>query len=147
MKETLRQLTRALQLSSALSCFAVASCVSPPPAVPALSVDEIVASSDQHVGQDVTVRGFLVFGTDARNLWHSKEAYSFVANDYVGPSHPAWARCIAIDNRAVTRASLLRLSNRTVLVSGRITIRPRASNEIRIGACSETFLIVREARL
>jgi hypothetical protein len=60
------------------------------------SVEDIVGSAAVLEGQMVSVKGYLRFGDDSRNLWSNEKFYTYVSKSYVPPNDPAWSRCIAL---------------------------------------------------
>jgi len=61
----------------------------------------------------VSVKGYLRFGDDGRNLWTSEESYTYVRKNYVPPDNPAWSRCIALYDIDGWRKALLSMNTNT----------------------------------
>lgn len=109
-----------------------------------VGVDEIIKHQQKYVGREVSVRGYLLFGDDAKNLWTDKQSYARVSQGYVPPDDPAWNKCITLSNTGSYRQVLLRLSRRNVLIKGTLRVRAHSDTAITIGECSDTILSVEE---
>jgi hypothetical protein len=111
------------------------------------SVDDIVRSATILEGQTVSVKGYLRFGDDSRNLWSNKESYTYLKKDYRPPSDPAWNRCIALYDIDGWREKLLSMNNHYVLVSGIVRHYPTRDGEITIDTCSDLGISIGSAEL
>ena len=107
------------------------------------SVDEVVHSVDAWEGQTVTVKGYLRFGEDSRNLWSDAAAYAYVSKEYRESSDPGWNRCISLFDIDDRRERLLSLNNHSVVVTGVVRHYPREGEEIRLDTCSDIGISIR----
>jgi hypothetical protein len=107
------------------------------------SVDEIVRSATVLEGQMVSVKGYLRFGDDSRNLWSNEAAYTYVSKAYLPPGDPAWNRCIALYDINDWRDTLLSMSSQYVLISGIVRRYPARDGDLTIDTCSDIGISIR----
>ena len=93
----------------------------------------------------VSVKGYLRFGDDGRNLWTSEESYTYVRKNYVPPDNPAWSRCIALYDIDGWRKALLSMNNQYVLVSGIVHRYPAQDGDVAIDTCSDLGISIHSA--
>jgi hypothetical protein len=108
-----------------------------------ISVDMAVKGLNDYVGREITVRGYLVFGTDAENLWQDRRSFEYVANRYVDPDDPAWSHCVTVIASGRTRSELIRLSRHYVLLTGVLYLSKASINSVSFGSCSDIKLKIR----
>jgi hypothetical protein len=93
----------------------------------------------------VSVKGYLRFGDDSRNLWNNEESYTYVRKSYVPPNDPAWSRCIALYDINGWRKALLSMNNHYVLISGVVRRYPARDGDIAMDTCSDLGISIRSA--
>lgn len=102
-----------------------------------MTVDSVVRQELVLTGRRITVRGFLRFGDDSRNLWHSKGVLQKVSAGYVSPDDPSWDRCLSLYHTVNVRQKLLTLDNRYVAISGQLVRLKRSDGDVSTSLCSE----------
>ena len=110
------------------------------------TVDDVVANATDLVGKPTTVRGYLRFGDDSRNLWSSREAFQQVRDSDVQPDDPAWDRCITLFNIEHFRDALLARNNSYVLITGLIQRVVPVEGEITTSSCNTLGISVLQLR-
>jgi hypothetical protein len=111
---------------------------------PPLTVDEVIRSNPE--GEVSSVRGYLRFGDDSRNLWSSKDAYDVVKTRYVPPNDPAWDHCIALYGVERWRRELLARDKSYVVITGVIHRYPSKEGDISLGSCSDLGVTISSLR-
>jgi hypothetical protein len=103
-------------------------------------VDQVVREQQQYLGQTIAVRGYLLFGDDARNLWNDMDSYKHVKRGYVPPDDPAWKRCITVTGKGLGRERMKKLSGHYVTVKGVLQKHTLPPNVIAFGSCNDLWI-------
>lgn len=82
-------------------------------------------------GRLVTVRGYLVFGSHARQLWHSKRARR----------RGMTSSCLTLVETGKHRQTLSRNSNKVIIITGRMR-RDVTTGVVDYGACNQVGIAV-----
>jgi hypothetical protein len=106
-----------------------------------LSVDEIVRSSEE--GRTVSVRGYLRFGDDSRNLWSDEDSYDLANHRCLSPGDPAWNHCMTLYEIGRWRSQLLATDRTFVVITGVMHRYPSEEGDISAGACGDLGIAIR----
>lgn len=114
------------------------------------TVDGVVAAEQSLLNKPVTVRGYLRFGDDSRNLWSTRGAYSTVVKDLsrggLPADDPKWQRCVTLYEIRQWREFLLSHTDKYVTVTGVLRRSPAQPGEISMGACSDLGIEITSVR-
>jgi hypothetical protein len=136
---------RALAVSMVLS-----GCTIAPHSDGVQTVDEVVATEQALLNKPVTVRGYLRFGDDSRNLWSERDAYSAIVRGLergdLAPDDPQWHRCITLYEIREWREYLLSHTEKYVTVTGVLRLYPAKPGEISMGSCSDLGIEITSVR-
>lgn len=108
----------------------------------ALTVDEMIRSNLEE-GHVVSVKGYLRFGDDSRNLWSNKDAYELVESRYTPQDDPAWNHCITLYGIEDWRKELLAKDRSYVVIAGVIHRYPSKEGDVSVGSCSDLGISIR----
>jgi hypothetical protein len=95
-----------------------------------------VEASRGEEGRLVTVRGYLVFGSHARQLWQSKSTFR----------QSKLSSCLTLVETGRHRETLSRNSNRLVIVTGRVR-RDVMTGVVDYGACNKVGIAVKSVHV
>jgi hypothetical protein len=119
----------------------VAGCASVAPIHPA----DVLASPAGFEGRNVTIRGYLRYGDDARGLWQSSAVLRKL--DTLPGNAPEWNSCLTLWNADKFRKQFVELRESNVTLVGIVrTMPPLGSEEIALGRCSDTGLVIESIR-
>lgn len=105
-----------------------------------VSVNQILVSPEEFRGQQVTVRGFLSFGDDRKNLWSSQDVYERVSKGVVDAGDSNRKQCLSVLTTQNSEYYELRGKDKTeVSLSGVVTI-VDFDDRINLGFCSNIAL-------
>ena len=111
------------------------------------SVDDIIRSAAILEGHSVSVRGYLRFGDESKNLWSNRDAYLAVRSRYVAPTDPKWNRCITLYDLDGWRAKLRSSNDRYVVIAGVLRRYPTLPGEINFDSCSDLGVSIQSVEL
>lgn len=129
-----------LATSAAMACCASGGLRS------AASVDDIVHDQGVLAGTEVSVRGYLRFGDDARNLWADRDVYLRVAEGSRMSTDPLWNRCLTLYDVGAHRARLASLDGKEVVVTGRVRQVVPRPGDVTTSACNTIGIVVHAVR-
>lgn len=101
----------------------------------AIHPQDVIANPAAKEGQRVFIRGYLVYGTDARGLWQSQQAY----RDFT-PQAPL--ACLTLFNASRFARELDDRAGSTVTLTARVRTLRREPDAITFGWCNDTGLMI-----
>jgi hypothetical protein len=104
---------------------------------------QVVANAKKLRGQTVHVRGYLLLGDEAHNLWDSQKASEEIRTLHYRASDPAWDRCISVYYNEMGAKAIGRSYPRYLVAIGRIEIRNK-ENSVDFGACNEVSITIED---
>lgn len=98
------------------------------------NVQDIISNQSIYLGEQVSVKGYLRYGDDAKNIWVDGSTYSKLSDSNIKPSDPAWKMCLGIYKDASLWKKLRRLDKENVIITGKLVIR-KSDEVIYLGRC------------
>jgi hypothetical protein len=110
----------------------------------------VVASEISVLNKSASVKGYLRFGDDSRNLWSTREAYSRVLEQLERKDgaldEALWEHCITLFAINGWREFMLAHNDQYVIVTGVIQRYPAATGEISMGGCNDLGIQITSVR-